>query len=269
MPPARYLIRFDDMCATMNWAVWDRIEPLLVAAGIAPVLAVVPDNRDAHLAVNPPLPHFWDRVREWAGRGWTVAVHGYQHAYRTKNPGIAGLTRQSEFAGVAAVEQAQHLEAACAIFQRQGLTPAVWIAPSHSFDAITVRLLSRLGFKVVHDGFFRYPYRAANGLIWVPQQLWHYRPAPPGIWTICYHCNAWTPNDLDAFAAMLDRHRDQMLSLDAAIAGAGPKAGLAWLSRFPWLASYWMRLELKLWSLRSWPESPLQPHPFKHGPVPY
>ena len=46
---ARYLIRFDDLCPSMNWTVWCEVESILQAAGIKPLLAVVPDNADPQL----------------------------------------------------------------------------------------------------------------------------------------------------------------------------------------------------------------------------
>ena len=56
---ARYLVRFDDICPTMNWRVWEQLEPLLQAHGVKPIMAVVPDNHDRHLVVDAPQPGFW------------------------------------------------------------------------------------------------------------------------------------------------------------------------------------------------------------------
>src|SRR5436309_501178 len=59
---ARYVVRFDDVCPTMNWSVWARIEPVLAKHNVRPLLAVVPDNRDPKLMIEPPRANFWDRV---------------------------------------------------------------------------------------------------------------------------------------------------------------------------------------------------------------
>src|SRR5688572_15384620 len=40
----QYLLRFDDICPTMNWRVWAEIESVLIQREIKPLLAVVPDN---------------------------------------------------------------------------------------------------------------------------------------------------------------------------------------------------------------------------------
>src|SRR5262245_38354882 len=76
MTESRYLIRFDDICSTMNWLVWDAIESQLIRYAVRPILAVVPDNRDPNLIVDPPRSDFWERVRRWQSRGYTIALHG-------------------------------------------------------------------------------------------------------------------------------------------------------------------------------------------------
>ncbi len=43
---ARYLIRFDDICPTMNWTIWEQVEQVLRTYHVQPILAVVPDNQD-------------------------------------------------------------------------------------------------------------------------------------------------------------------------------------------------------------------------------
>src|SRR5260370_42375028 len=53
----------------------------LMARRLKPILAVVPDNQDPMLKVDAPVADFWDRVRQWQARGWTIALHGYQHRY--------------------------------------------------------------------------------------------------------------------------------------------------------------------------------------------
>ena len=96
----RYLVRFDDICPTMNWTVWRQVEEALVEEGVEPILAVVPDNRDPNLTFDWPEPRFWDRVRQWQARGWTIGMHGYHHRYETEDAGIVGRNRYSEFAGL-------------------------------------------------------------------------------------------------------------------------------------------------------------------------
>ena len=64
MADTRYILRFDDICPTMNWAAWEAIEALLTRHDVRPILAVVPDNRDPKLVVDPPMADFWAQVRK-------------------------------------------------------------------------------------------------------------------------------------------------------------------------------------------------------------
>src|SRR5437773_2710480 len=171
-----YLLRFDDICPTMNWKVWSEIEASLIEQNLKPILAVVPDNQDVGLQVEPAVEDFWERVRSWQARGWTIALHGYQHRYVTCHPGIVTVKKKSEFAGVPAAEQLEKLRRGMEIFERHGVKPRLWIAPSNSFDASTVSLLSRFGISMICDGYFRFPFVCRRNMFWVPQQLFCFRP---------------------------------------------------------------------------------------------
>jgi hypothetical protein len=139
-------------------------------------------------------------VRERQTWGWTIALHGYRHNYVNQNAGIMKLNRQSEFAGLSAEEQRQKLAAGVAIFKSQGVKPEAWVAPSHSFDWNTVRLLPEFGINIISDGLWRWPHTDARNMTWVPQQLWDRpRKAGPGVWTVCHHHNGWTPAMFDIF----------------------------------------------------------------------
>src|SRR2546429_7960195 len=103
----------------MNWAMWNNVESILHRHGVKPILAVVPDNRDPKLAVDAPRADFWERVRDWQAQGWTIAVHGYQHAYVTRDAGILRLNRYSEFAGLPYDDQKRKIESALSILSRE------------------------------------------------------------------------------------------------------------------------------------------------------
>ena len=122
-----YLVRFDDVCPTMCWSTWNQIERILIDQDVRPILAVVPDNQDPELDREPADPRFWERVRGWQARGWTIALHGYQHRYVTQSPGLVGLNRYSEFAGLPYAEQHRKLSAGLAIFEREGIQPQLWV----------------------------------------------------------------------------------------------------------------------------------------------
>jgi hypothetical protein len=244
----RYLLRFDDICPTMNWKVWSAIEAALVERNLKPMLAVVPDNQDPFLKVDAPVEDFWERVRAWQTRGWTIALHGYEHKYVTCYPGVVTPRKKSEFAGVPASEQEGKLRRGVEIFDRHGVTSRLWIAPSNSFDTSTVALLPKFGISMICDGHFRFPFLCQRNMFWVPQQLFDFRPAPAGVWTVCYHHNQWTSSDLRKFRDDLDNYGPQISSLEeVAQEWAGRRS---WWSSFvcfsPRLSPFLTRCQLKL-----------------------
>lgn len=222
----RYLVRFDDICPTMDWTIWGRVEPLLDAHGIRPILAVVPDNQDPGLVAGPPRADFWDQVRAWQAKGWFIALHGHQHRYVTHDAGLVGINAFSEFAGLPYDEQRRKLAAALQVFQAHAVRVDGWVAPAHSFDATTVRALLESGIGVISDGFFRRPVRHL-GATWIPQQLWRFRPMPAGVWTVCLHHNGMDERALEALQRNLVHYAPAITSASAVLrefapAEAGP-----------------------------------------------
>lgn len=216
---ARYLVRFDDVCPTMNWAMWDRIAAVLEELDIRPIVAIVPDNRDPSLNVAPPRDDFWERVRRWQAAGWFIALHGHQHLYVTRDAGLVGINPFSEFAGLPYETQKLKLVSALQIMRHHGVRPDGWVAPGHSFDATTVRVLLELGIDVISDGFYRRPVKRL-GATWIPQQIWRFRRMPPGVWTICLHGNTLTEPAFEALKADLVRFAPQITSVRAVLRDA-------------------------------------------------
>lgn len=209
---ARFLVRLDDICPTMNWAVWNQVESILVRHAVKPILAVVPDNRDPKLVVDVPKSDFWTRVRDWQARGWTIAMHGYQHAYVTKDAGIIGLNAYSEFAGLSYEDQKRKIDNALAILSREKVEADAWIAPAHAFDATTVKILVEKGVRIISDGFYFRPIQKM-GATWIPQQLWGFRRLPVGVWTVCYHPNQFSQEYITRLDKDLARFRAALVSL--------------------------------------------------------
>lgn len=218
----RYLVRFDDICPTMDWTIWEQIEPILLTHGVKPILAVVPDNQDSNLVIDVPLDNFWERVRQWQEWGWTIALHGYQHLYHNDNSGLMRINRRSEFAGLPANTQREMLTKAIAIFEEHGIRANVWVAPAHSFDETTVQILCELGIQVISDGFYLNPVKRL-GAIWIPQQLWKFRKMFFGLWTVCYHSNKFSKSTLVRFEKELSTYSNNIISLDLLLASSNIK----------------------------------------------
>jgi predicted deacetylase len=207
---ATYLVRFDDLCPTMRWSIWDPVEEILDAEGIRPIVAVIPDNADPSMRIEPAREDFWERVRGWQARGWAIGLHGHRHLYTSSDPGWFGWNARSEFAGHDGLQQGASLRAGLEIFEREQVRPDVWVAPNHAFDGTTVALLAELGLPVISDGLALHPYRDDLGLLWVPCQLWGFRRRAVGTWTVCLHPNAWAPADVARFGRDVRSFRSQI-----------------------------------------------------------
>jgi predicted deacetylase len=210
---ATYLVRFDDLCPSMRWSIWDPVEEILDGEGIRPIVAVIPDNADPSMRIEPAREDFWERVRGWQARGWTIGLHGHRHLYTSSDPGSFGWNARSEFAGHSRSVQEASLRAGLKIFEREQVRADVWVAPNHAFDATTVALLAELGLPVISDGLALHPYRDERGLFWVPCQLWGFRRRAIGTWTVCLHPNAWGPADVMRFARDVRSFRNGIVDL--------------------------------------------------------
>jgi predicted deacetylase len=146
-----YLVRFDDICPTMNWAIWAEIDEILTTEGVKPILSVIPDNRSRAFFIEEENPRFWGYIREKQKQGWSIGLHGYQHVPITRNPGILKLSHHSEFAGLPEDEQEARISRAIEIFKANGVKPDLWVAPWHSFDRTTIKVLKRHGIAIISD----------------------------------------------------------------------------------------------------------------------
>ena len=213
MTKATYIVRFDDVCPTMDWDVWDVIEKQMLKLDIKPIVAIIPDNKDGSLIIGDELDSFWGRVRDWQSNGWSIAIHGFQHLYQTKNSGLIKLNNYSEFSGFTYERQREMLEKALKIFESHDIVPNLWVAPAHSFDQVTVSVLFDLGIRIISDGFYFRPVKNMN-MIWIPQQIWRFRNLYGGTWTVCHHINGINDNQLEKICSDLNQYRNSISDLD-------------------------------------------------------
>lgn len=215
MPKAntKYILRFDDICPTMNWQIWNQIEQLLEKYNIKPLLAIIPDCQDSSMLFEEPKKDFWSRVREWQFRGYDIALHGYSHVYTNKNSGLVGVTRQSEFVGLSKDKQFKKINKGLEILSGNGVKTDIWIAPSHSFDNTTIEVLKDHNINYISDGFGTSIFKHKE-MIWVPCQIWNrIIPLPKtGVYTICYHHSTWTEADVKNFEIDLMNFHEQISS---------------------------------------------------------
>jgi predicted deacetylase len=214
---AQYLLRFDDLCPTMDRGKWQRFLPLLKRFDIRPILAVVPDNRDPELQVAPEDPAFWNEMRDLQTAGAVIALHGYQHLCVAEGRGLVPLHRRTEFAGASRESQREWVRAGMAILRGHGLEARVWAAPRHGFDWNTVEVLREAGISVISDGFARRPYRERDAT-WIPVQLWGPVEKRDGLWTICMHAQTASDEAVRGLEAFLERFAGQFTCVERVLA---------------------------------------------------
>lgn len=211
---AKYILRLDDACPTMNASKWNHLESILDHFDIKPIVAVVPDNQDPTLNVDSFDPLFWDKVRSWQLKGWTIAMHGYQHLmHKTDSKLVLPFYQRSEFAGLTYDEQAYKLRQSWQLFLSQDVEPTAWIAPAHCFDTITLKALYDVTpIRTISDGLALAPFYEKN-LFWIPQQLWDFAERRSGLWTICLHPNSMSTTDIhELFLNIQSRYSSRIIS---------------------------------------------------------
>lgn len=211
----RFVIRLDDICPTMDHAKFARARAHFEAAGIRPLMGVVPDNQDPDLQIEPPDLGFWETMRDLRAQGWGISQHGYRHSIHTSERGLLGITPRSEFAGRPMEAQRDDLAAGRRILAGEGIATDIFMAPFHSYDAATLTALKSLGFTTLTDGYGLFPWRA-DGLVFVPQLF--ERPAHfgIGIYTMCLHLNNMQLDEIDALGRFLGANADRIISFDQA-----------------------------------------------------
>lgn len=214
------MVRLDDACPTMRRETWGPLESLLDELAIKPVVGVVPENRDPQLVCSPADTDFWGRVVHWQSKGWDIALHGQHHAYHPIPPDgkpILRLNDQSEFVGLPLDEQKRRLSAGYAKMVEAGVHPRIFMAPSHTFDLLTLQALREAtDIRIIADGHALRAFNA-EGFTWIPQQLWRYRDMPFGVWCICLHPNTMSQADLRRASADLRRHAARFISATVAL----------------------------------------------------
>lgn len=211
-----YIIRLDDACSFYDSEKWQRIEAVLNKFSVKPIVAVIPNCEDPLMLDKYVKDEsFWDKARNWQEKGWTIALHGYNHVYINHNAkGINPVNDYSEFAGVALNEQIEKIRKGLEIFKKQGLTTNIFVAPAHSFDLNTLKALKKesdiriISDTIASDIYFKY------GFYFIPQQCGALRKLPFKVVTGCYHPNSMNNKDFEVLEAFLNAHFNKFVSID-------------------------------------------------------
>ena len=198
--------------------------------GIKPLIGVVPDNQDKKLKKSAPREDFWEYIRGLQQQGWVVAMHGYNHVYTTREPGMFPIGDKSEFAGVPYPRQDEMIREGKRILKSHGIITDFFMAPSHSFDKNTLKALKVNGFYRITDGFGIHPYER-EGMIFYPISISKSKTLSSkeeGIVTFVYHAATMSNRDFDNLDKLFDRadvvSYDEFLHYDAKMRGLKEEA---------------------------------------------
>ena len=238
---AKYTVRLDDACPTMNSANWKKFESLLDKYHILPIVAVIPNNQDEMLMIDSPDIKFWQKVKKWQEKKWEIALHGYEHKYSTNAPSIVPINNYSEFASLSLLEQEEKIKQGIAIFKEHQISTRLWVAPAHSFDENTIKALkNQSDITIISDGIALAPYWE-HEMYWVPQQLWRFRKMLFGTWTVCFHPDTMKEVDFQRLENFLIKHHTQFTSIDNLILNKRKKSILEKILEY----FYWKMLAKK------------------------
>lgn len=206
----RFIIRLDDATPTMNWCKWRKIEKLLDLYKITPIVGVIPDNKDKDFS-NLCEGDFWQLVKNWEYKGWTIAQHGLEHVIEP-----CGKLKffqntheyRSEFAGKSYEKQYEMLNKGYSILRSHGIIPVCFFAPAHTFDDNTVKAAVQLGYyRFISDGFAFRPYQKC-GMCFLPSlfDTPHYLKGLGGVYTFVYHPNNMQERDFLYLEQFLNKY---------------------------------------------------------------
>lgn len=220
----KYLIRLDDACPYMDRVKWQRIENVLDKYGIKPLVGIIPANADLQTKIEPEDLQFWDKAHLWEKKGWSVALHGFDHVCMTDSGGLNPVHKRSEFAGLSYEEQCKKIRCGYNLLKDKGFDVKWFFAPSHTFDENTLKAITEYtSIKYISDMIATKPY-LYKGFTFMPCQMGVLREMPiSGYWCACYHPNIMKDEEFVALDSFLKKHSEDFISFDV-LPQAGSKS---------------------------------------------
>ena len=88
------------------------------------------------------------------------------------------------------------------------------MAPSHTFDQITLECLKEFSsIKLITDGFSFRPF-IKDDFIFLPQQLWSVKKMPFGLFTICIHPTTMNEAEIDVLLNKIKSISKNIISIE-------------------------------------------------------
>lgn len=209
---SRFLIRIDDVHPEMDKKNFDRLITLLDTYNIKAILGVIPNNKDKSICRDKFDLNFWHNIKLLEKKGFLISQHGYNHVYDSNDGGLLKINKKSEFAGHNYEIQKEKLLKGKEELKKKGIISNVFMAPSHSFDINTIRVLKENNFSIT-DGFGLWP-RVKNEILFIPQLFAGPRDFYIGLYTMCFHTNTMSENDFKTLCNHLRLKKDKYINPD-------------------------------------------------------
>lgn len=212
----KILIRFDDICPTMDFAQFNRAVELMDQYNVKPLIGVIPCCKDKDLQIEEEHEDFWVYVKSLRDKGYTIAMHGYEHVFCSQHHGMVNRRIGSEFAGLSLQEQIDKLQKGKAILNSYGIETDVFFAPAHSYDRNTLKALAASGFKYMSDGKSSKAY-FLEGIKCLPCRAGGAADIKGnGYYTSVFHAHEWVRSDkayaFDQFKSTLSTYAPYVVS---------------------------------------------------------
>lgn len=196
-------VRVDDVCDTMNWDNFNNVINILSKYAIKPLLGIIPKNEDNSLKIDEKNKNYYEIIRKLQNEGFAFALHGYDHVYRNKKGGILSLNKDSEMVGMKYSYQLSKIKEGIKLLEKENIYTNTYMAPSHSFDATTIKACFDVGIKYFTDGLTNFNYKY-KGIIFIPCN----GVRRTGISTICIHPNTMKQKHFEALEELLKENRE-------------------------------------------------------------
>lgn len=226
---ARYIIRLDDACETMNHFNWNRMGELLDKYDVKPLVGVIPQNRDKDFSWEKD-DQFWEKVSDWKNKGWDISLHGLTHEMHRIVSGTVLFQKShginTEFAGVPYEKQIEMLNQGMEILKSHKITPCSFFAPAHTFDNYTIEALKTIhDIRFVSDGYALKAYRK-NGMIFLPSICDGPFNLPFGIYTFVFHPSKMNDDSFERLENFLKKNKTKIITATEALNKVSKKQGL-------------------------------------------
>lgn len=214
----KILIRFDDICPTMDYEQWSKAVDIIDKYNIKPLLGVIPCCEDRDLFINDEKENFWNYIRKLQDNGYVIAMHGFNHVCDNNSHGIVNIRCGSEFAGYSYDEQADKIKKGKEIMEANGIYTDIFFAPRHSYDLNTLKALRDNGFVYISDGKSCKPI-IRNGIKCLPCRA---SGCPKikknGYYTAVFHTHEWTRKDkrqgYNELVELCEKYHDDIVSFN-------------------------------------------------------